>query len=164
MEQKEEIGVYLNMKTRLRSTSGIFDYSSDQNKNFNTFITKRTYITKQENNFIKGLNNQSDKKEGDEFLFFVRYRAKIFKIENQGFLKNLEINNTNIELINKYIWYVINSEDSSFNKNEDYYLSVNDIIKLGKVKYIVKEIYIKNNLKKINEDKKPKIFKLIPNY
>jgi len=65
----------------------------------------------------------------------------------------------NINLINNDLWYIINSEDSkglNGNENEDYYLSENDILKLGKVKYIVKEIHIEN--KNYNNNAKNKFF------
>ena len=72
----------------------------------------------------------------------------------------MEQNEKEINSINNNIWYVINSEDSDgINENEDYYLSENDILKFGKVKYIVKEIHLKNSDKSFNNKNKTKIFR-----
>jgi hypothetical protein len=85
-------------------------------------------------------------------------------MENPLFKENMAENELNINSINNYIWFVVNSVDNidsnkkkesidsnkkndiiDSKENEDYYLSENDILKFGKVKYIVKEIHIENN-------------------
>ena len=57
---------------------------------------------------------------------------------------NLRYRKYNIDYINNKIWYVIRPEVTQKNKeyNADYYLNVNDMIKIGKVQYVVKEIHL----------------------
>ena len=165
MEDKNEndiAGVWMNMKTHLKNIDGIFDYSSSKNKCFNVFDRKKEkkFIVRTENNNIKWIKQHAHKSEGEEILFIINY-SNGFKIENV-IKKNLEPNEKNINLINNNLWYIINSEDSkglNGKENEDYYLSENDILKFGKVKYIVKEIHIENN-KNININNNKKIFDL----
>ena len=162
MEDKNEndiAGVWMNMKTHLKNIDGIFDYSSSKNKCFNVFDRKKEkkFIVRTENNNIKWIKQHAHKSEGEEILFIINY-SNGFKIENV-IKKNLEPNEKNINLINNNLWYIINSEDSkglNGKENEDYYLSENDILKFGKVKYIVKEIHIEN--KNDNNNDKNKIF------
>ena len=52
-ELEKNDGVYLNFKTRISSTNAIFDYSSQKNKNLNTFIMEKTYFFISVNNIIK---------------------------------------------------------------------------------------------------------------
>ena len=151
-ENENEIeiaGVLMNIKNS-ENIDGIFDYSSSNNKCFKVFVKKRDRIMK----------------------YFVSIYIKDFKIENLIFKTNMEENEININYINNfYIWYVINSidnidskqkkdsfdlnktEDNIYSKeNEDYYLSKNDILKFGNVKYIVKEIHIEYNDKNLNNN------------
>ena len=152
-------GVWMKMKTHLKNIDGIFDYSSSKNKCFNIFDRKKQkkFIVRTENNNIKWIKQHAHKSDGEEILFIINY-SEAFKIENLT-KKNLEPNEKNINLINNDLWYIINSEDSkglNGNENEDYYLSENDILKFGKVKYIVKEIHIEN--KNYNNNAKNKFF------
>ena len=67
--------------------------------------------------------------------------------------KNFELTNENCTYLNNKIWYVIRNEDANEkddNSNEDYYLSINDIIKFGKIKFAVQDIHIENNNKNID--------------
>ena len=153
------VGVWMDMKTHLKNIDGIFDYSSSKNKCFNIFDRKKQkiFIVRTENNNIKWIKQHAHKSDGEEILFIINY-SEAFKIENLT-KKNLEPNEKNINLINNDLWYIINSEDSkglNGNENEDYYLSENDILKFGKVKYIVKEIHIEN--KNYNNNAKNKFF------
>lgn len=170
MEKKEKLkqgiyGVYLNLKTRNRKTSGIFDYSCDsRNKNKNFFIRKYTYLIKDENNDIKEYEYLENISEKDIIIFLIRTRKNKFYIDNVTLMKkhNLEHNKENIKMLNNFIWKVINSDSLDIkNPNEDYYLQQNDIIKFGNVKYIVSEIHFNNN-KKDNKINNNEIISLIP--
>ena len=72
----------------------------------------------------------------------------------------LPINKDKTDLINKKLWFIINSELSEFDSinNEDYFLEENDIIKFGFKKYIISKI------NRLNIENKPKmdVFNLIP--
>ena len=180
-ENENEIaGALIKMKTHLKNIDGIFDYSSSKNNCFNVFVKKKdkikSFIARTENNNIKSFQNQSDFNSAKP-LFQITY-VKNFKMENPLFKENMAENELNINSINNYIWYVVNSVDNidsnkkkesidsnkkddiiDSKENEDYYLSENDILKFGKVKYIVKEIHIENN-KNNNINNNKKIFDL----
>ena len=97
-----------------------------------------------ENNIIKSINSQIDKKDGEFVLFKSEKKGNIFRLNiihlsKQDFIENID----------NYFWYVINSDSNKIgNTNDDYYLSKNDIIKIANVKLIVREIKIKNNIQK----------------
>ncbi len=170
-EKEEKYGVYLNLKTRKRYKSGIFDYSSNVNDNkiINTFITKEIYLKKDKYNDIKGYENKKAENENEnDSLILTLFNNKInnnkFYIDNLTFTENtnspLDINEKNIKLLNTFIWKVINSDSiDDNNPNDDYFLRENDIIKFGDIKYIVKEIHIENKEK---ENKQNQILNLIP--
>ena len=97
-----------------------------------------------ENNIIKSINSQIDKKDGEFVLFKSEKKGNIFRLNiihlsKQDFIENID----------NYFWYVINSDSNKIgNTNDDYYLSKNDIIKIANDKLIVREIKIKNNIQK----------------
>ena len=41
---QQNLGVYLNLKTKLKATDQIFEYIDKETKNVNTFINKKGYI------------------------------------------------------------------------------------------------------------------------
>ena len=165
----ERCGLYLSLKTRTKYTSGIFDYSSDETNNLNTFIIKESkktiFITRTPNDNIKVYSQQGEISKEDQLLFTITIRKNSFQIGRD--LKYIfpfkKINETNIKYLNNFLWFVINSDTKENNNpNEDYYLSVGDIIKMGKVKYIVKEIVIKGKKEENKNGKNIKMLDLIP--
>ena len=166
------VGIYLNLKTDKSSTSGIFDHSSDDYNEYNTFIplyatTKKIYFVRTNRDLIKTYLNQADIKyrEYEMLLFDLLVRNKPFVIERDLRLSLHSVipQERNIYLINNYIWYSINSESKK--NNRDYYLSESDIIKIGKVKLIVKKIHFQGKTEDEEEKKRKKdnkIFNLIP--
>ena len=149
----------MNMKNHLRSVDGIFDYNSSNNNCFNVLVMKKSFIVRTKNNKIKYYKQQGEIPKDEKILFKINYFQDNPKIEKAIFKPNLEQNEKEINSINDYIWYVINSvESNGINENEDYYLSENDILKFGKVKYIVKEIHIEKQTNNINNNNNAKIF------
>jgi hypothetical protein len=70
------------------------------------------------------------------------------------------------ELQNK-IWYVIKPEDTNNSRlinNDLYNIKINDIIKLGRVKYVVTELKIGDLCQTIDKDVVNPVFDLISNY
>ena len=60
-----------------------------------------------------------------------------------------------IEKLNKRMWYVFksqNPENKYENKNEDYYLSENDIIKFGTVKYEIIKMHKSSSSEKVENN------------
>ena len=154
IKEKDIVGVWMNMKNHLRTVDGIFDYNSSNNNCFNVLVMKKSFIVRNiKNNKIKYYKQQGEIPRDEKILFKINYFQDNPKIEKAIFKSNLEQNEKEINSINEYIWYVINSvESNGINKNEDYYLSENDILKFGKVKYIVKEIHIENKTNNINNN------------
>ena len=164
-KKEENKGLYFDFMTRISETSGIFNYN-DIKKNpekinhINTFIScKKMWIIREPNDNVKGVDQQT-KTTGNELLFFIRRNKDGFTLYTNNFKCNLEPNLKNIEEINHNFWYVINSVKSSSNANihnDDYYLKEGDIIKIGNIKLIVKEIFIQNAKQ---EEKKEEIFEV----
>jgi hypothetical protein len=85
-------------------------------------------------------------------------------------------NEENINNLQNKIWYIIKSEDQSphsanqqssqqqiTNENDFAELKLNDIIKLGRVKYAVTELHIDNEINSIEKaDPNDQVFNLIP--
>ena len=159
MEKKE-----LNLNIKINSSlpkNGIFDYSSNDYIFYNKKIEDRKYFFKNEYNIIKFYDSHGDKENGENLIFKAgkkENKSEENKLEENKLKENkfqlniIHLSEKNfIENIDKYFWYVINSDSNNIgNTNDDYYISENDIIKIGKFKYIVREIKIKNNLQKNN--------------
>ena len=155
--ENEIAGVLMKIKNS-ENIDDIFDYSSSNNKCFKVFVKKKDklkkFIVRTENNNIESLQYQIEINSG-KILFIIYYRdyKNEFKIEYPLLKTNMEENERNINGINNCLWYVINSVDNIDSKeNEDYYISENDILKFGNVKYIVKEIHIEYNDKNLKNN------------
>lgn len=99
------------------------------------------------------------------FIFLGKYF--ISNPINYG-MQATEININNMQ--NK-IWYVIKQEELAIensnliiNPNDAYNIKINDIIKLGRVKYAISEININNELKTLDKDVSHPVFDLIYDY
>ena len=134
--------LHLSSKTWLKDSNGLFDYESKQTKNLKAFIGQSICITR------KGNELNGSKKfissDNEEMLFKItKSKNSIYTIENKV-QNNLKPTEKNISYLNNKIWYKVNTDQNvNFeNKymNKDYYLSKNDIIKLGRVKYILNEV------------------------
>ena len=130
----------LIVKTWDKDTNGLFDYSSKQTINSKETIENSATIIRKDN-FIKASNDEPKK----EALFNVsKNGANKYLIENKIEI-NMEANVENIAKINNKFWYVVNDnqslEDNNKikNRNKNYYLVKNDIIKLGRLKFVLTE-------------------------
>ena len=75
----------------------------------------------------------------------------------------------NINDLQNKLWYVIKQEDGasanvSSSNNDIYDIKINDIIKLGRVKYAITEIRVNENLQTIDKDVAKPVFNLICDY
>jgi len=150
MEKIEENNRELNINIKINRSAkdGIFDYSKEYT-NYNEKIEKNKFIFKNKNNIIKIYDSQDDGENEEMELVNVNKKNNSFQLNIIHFLYQDSF--FFIENINNYFWYVINSDfDTIRNTNDDYYISKNDIIKIGVVKYIVREIKITNNNQKNN--------------
>ena len=97
-------------------------------------------------------------KSQEEMLFHVRIKKNnVFKLENpipKGYLFQTE---TEVKNLDNKLWCLLNSKNNKENNYQNTFrLFENDIIKIGKIEYIVYEVHIisRNEDKdKINEDK-----------
>src|SRR5689334_7494641 len=75
----------------------------------------------------------------------------------------MEPTGKNINDLQNKIWYIIKHDEDTggnhnpqnlINTNEDYHICLNDIVKLGRVKYAANEIFItkKNDLMEVDSD------------
>jgi hypothetical protein len=75
----------------------------------------------------------------------------------------------NINDLQNKIWYVIKQEDgastnASSSTNDVYDIKINDIIKLGRVKYAITEIRIGESTQTIDKNVEKTVFNLICDY
>ena len=78
----------------------------------------------------------------------------------------------NINDLQNKIWYVIKQEDTNnatnntvpLNSNDLYDIKINDIIKLGRVKYVITEMKMNDKLVTIERDVQYPVFNLICDY
>ena len=142
--------IHLSSKTWIKDSNGLFDYESNNIKNYEFFLSDSFSITRNGNdlNSTKGAPS-----ENYESLFNVtKSNDSIYSIETK--IDNNFESIENQSYLNNKIWYIINNEsrvDEQNNKNifqninKNYHLMKNDIIKLGRVKYIISEVNIDNN-------------------
>ena len=154
MSQKVQNGTLkLTTKTWDKDTNGLFDYSTKTIKKSNEAIQNSTSLIR--NNLeIKSASNELIK-ENEELLFKIEKKpnSNAYLFEN-NVNKNMEANGENIAKINNNCWFVCNdNENASFeqnnannkknkNKNVNYYLTKNDIIKFGRLKFSLIEVYL----------------------
>jgi hypothetical protein len=70
----------------------------------------------------------------------------------------------NINDLQNKIWYVIKPEDQNAVFNDSYDIKINDIIKLGRVKYVITEMKLGSQLLSIEKDVPHPVFNLIGEY
>lgn len=156
-----KLGLYLDFKTYTKNEKSLYDFSSDETNEIDTFIEKGTFIVRKDKSFIRvDMQSNIQKTMGEELLFKVRIKNNnIFMLENPVPNKNIPLTIDNIDNINNKIWLVLNSNNPKLgNENEDYYLCENDVIRMGNIKFIVKELHIEG--KKEEKEKKDDNIKL----
>ena len=151
---ENKLGLYMNIKINTNSKE-LFNYKSKNIKEINTIIDNDTYILRKGEKILRA-NKHSDieSTKGELLLFHIRNKKYgIFSIENPVFFNNVELTDNIINGLNNKTWYVLNSENPNINSNnEDYNLTENDIIKLGNIKLIIKEIHIENSESQNNQN------------
>ena len=153
----EKLGLYLDFKTYTNNEKSIHDFSSKETNEINTLVENGTFIIRKDKSFIRvDMQSEIQKNLGEELLFKVRTRNNdIFMLENPVPNKNIPLTKDNINNINNKIWFVLNSNNPKLeNENEDYYLCENDVIRMGNIKMIVKELHIEDIEDKREKEKK----------
>jgi hypothetical protein len=145
-EKSNKQKVYLTIKTWSSESNGIYNYKSKGSEinEVAASLDESCYIIREKNRIIKIKQNYeyNDEIEG-QVLFYLRKSLKneeMFEIVNP-LKKKIEKNEYNINDLNRRPWLIVNSENGCYNKEEEYNLNENDIIKLGRRKF---EIIRKN--------------------
>ena len=145
--------LYLILNNWNNDSNNIFDFTSKAIKNTKAFIAQATYVVISKNDIFLNIEQHADiqNNNGDILIFHVNNSSNNIYILMNPIPKNLKLNENNFDYINNKIWYVLKTVDlenheNNPNSNEEYYLNLNDVIKIGKVKYAVQKIYLlKNN-------------------
>jgi hypothetical protein len=137
-------------KTWSRDSHGLYDYESTQAKTAMNIFTDNAYLVRRKLD-VRQLTSLENMQE-DELLL----ETKFEKLGEKYYLSHavpvmVEPSEKNINELQNKIWYVIKHDDNTGNnannqivnnRNEDYYVNLNDILKLGRVKYAANEIVI----------------------
>ena len=165
-KKEEELGLYLNCKTRIGDINVFYDFSSDKVNEINLFLEKNYYITESKEIECFELYNNIPKNKNYLFKIVVKHNSKGKKIEskiNYNTKPEYEINKSSIINWEQCLWYIINSDSTPKEltkmENKDYILKENDVLKIGYYKYIISKIYFKNK-----DYPKKGIFSTIPTY
>ncbi len=155
----------LNIKTWSRDSHGLFDYEASSTKNNQLIINESCKL-------IRKKNEVRYTQENYEIEFEERELAKIYFEENKIVISNLlnfgmSPTEQNINDLQNKIWFVIKHDDNSQESQSSilssgmYEIGINEIIKLGRVKYAVTEMKIEENLNIIDRNNERPVFQLI---
>lgn len=155
----DKLVLFFSFKIPKSTTSELYDLSLGKSEfsQLDTAIEESTYLILKMGTDILRVERQSDieSKNMEKFLFRIKKDNNFnYLLENPSVLNFSEYNT---ESLNNKLWKTINSIKNDSNDkmfiNEDYFLSKNDIIKFGNIKYIVKEISsnLKSDLNEIIE-------------
>ena len=165
-KKEEELGLYLNCKTRIGDINVFYDFSSDKVNEINLFLEKNYYIVESKEIECFELYNNIPKNKNYLFKIVVKHNSKGKKIEskiNYNTKPEYEIDKSSIINWEQCLWYIINSDSTPKEltkiENKDYILKENDVLKIGYYKYIISKIYFKNK-----DYPKKGIFSTIPTY
>lgn len=165
-KKEEELGLYLNCKTRIGDINVFYDFSSDKVNEINLFLEKNYYIVESKEIECFELYNNIPKNKNYLFKIVVKHNSKGKKIEskiNYNTKPEYEIDKSSIINWEQCLWYIINSDSTPKEltkiENKDYILKENDVLKIGYYKYIISKIYFKNK-----DYPKKGIFSAIPTY
>jgi len=159
--------LHLRAKTWNRDSHGLFDYENNSVKNNNYQVGQPGFIIRKKNEVKYFFNNEGMiSNPEDKELFKVRIDTQRFFLSNK-IDTGLNINNQNLTDLQEKIWHVIVSKPHNNTTNNNisintgfmskftYCLKKNDIIKLGRIKFLVREI----NIVGANVEKTVEIFK-----
>ena len=155
MEKDKKISIKIQIWDN--KDEGMFYYKTDENyksekKYFNFELNDANfYLIKTKDNKIKLIKEHKEfNSKEDEILFRLRksFKSKIYELINPIKINKGEYRNN---YLNDKIWYTVKSSTNSEGNNQNYILNQNDIIKLGRKKYIVHKIHFKEEKGKIKD-------------
>ena len=141
-----------NNKYKLYLNFEFLDEKSKKLEKINKEIEEDAFLAKKGKEIYpeKSQANISER-NNQELLFHIRMKNNIYKLESPIPKKNLYQTDDLINLLDNRLWFVLNSENI---KKREHPLFENDIIRLGKFKYIINEIYFNSDNSDNSEIKK----------
>ena len=132
---------------KINNEEGIFYYKIRNFDEYNNLFfdygpdDKGCFLIKTLDNDIKCIEDHKtfNPEKGDEILFRIResFKSNIYEIINPIIEHKISRNNCNNNYLNDKIWYPVKSSKYFEGNKQDYFLNENDIIKLGRIKYIL---------------------------
>jgi hypothetical protein len=169
MSEKNKGHLKINAKTWTRDSHGLFDYEANTSKISILDIYEECKLIRKKND-IKYV------KENEDIIFEERELGKISFEEDKILISNrinflMTPSESNINEIQNKIWFVIKHEDNNITENLNsgmHELKLNDVIKLGRVKYVITELNLnlgKNYTKYLGYKREHKpVFQLVSDY
>ena len=146
MEDKYFISMMFRI-WKIENDNGIFYYKIQNYNEYNNLFfnygpnDKDCFFIKTLDNNIKCIEDHKtfNPEKGDEILFRIRksFKNNIYEIINPIIEHKISRNNCSNNYLNDKIWYPVKSSKYFEGNNQNYCLNENDVIKLGRKKYIV---------------------------
>ena len=150
IQEKKVNFLSLKCSTWARDSHGLYDFECQSAKTALILAKESGEIIRIKNEIRLG-NKQEQFKDGERLLdIYNDAKFNSFTFIN-SVAENQPPTEKNIVDLQNKIWYIIRHDENPVNntgnqevknKNEDYYLNKNDIIKLGRVKFALNEISI----------------------
>ncbi len=155
----------LLIKTWSRDSHGLFDYETSSTKTNLLILTNSCKLIRKKNDVRFVAENHKIEFEERELakISFEESKIKISNPLNFGMIPT----ESNINDLQNKIWFVIKHDDNSQESQSSilspgmFQINLDEIIKLGRVKYAVTEVQINHNLKTINNHLEKPVFQLI---
>lgn len=157
-QTKNNFYLHVKLKSNLNNENEIYDYRAQAKKEIEATIKEDLYITRAENNNFKMKHQQAEIENNENFIFRVQNKRKNkYKIVN--FIpKSLKYQEDNVNYLLNKIWYVLKSNekksDEQYNE-EEYFLNVNDVLRLGRIIFIVQKISIGQKDQQLSDECAP---------
>ena len=146
MEDKYFISMMFRI-WKIENDNGIFYYKIQNYNEYNNLFfnygpnDKDCFFTKTLDNDIKCIEDHKNfnPEKGDKILFRIRksFKSNIYEIINPIIELKISRYNCSNNYLNDKIWYPVKSSTYFEGNNQNYCLNENDVIKLGRKKYIV---------------------------
>lgn len=139
--QEENLSLLVIGRTWEKDTNGLYDYTSKEIVEFKSYINNETSIIRKGKEILNETKEQEEE-DNQENLFEIKKKENDEYIIENKVEMNMEPSEENIDKINNKLWYVIHD------RNKKYCITKNDIIKLGRIKFLISEESIYSGDKK----------------
>ena len=136
-----------NIMYNLNLNIEFLDENSKKLEKENKKIDKDVYLVKKEKSFYTEKSQANiSQRNNEELLFHIRKKDNVYKLESPVPKKNIFQTDILINNLDNKLWFILNSENI---KKREHPLFENDIIRLGKLKYIIHEIHFNSDVSDI---------------